>query len=51
MNDLFFSYELNSFNLKEYKLPVFFKDYIDLKSMNGKIYLLKKEGVEIYDLL
>ena len=51
VDDTFYSYEINSFNLKSYKLPVFFKDYIDIKTMNGKIYLLKKEGVEIYDLL
>ncbi len=51
VGDTFYSYDLNSFNLKNYSLPVFFKDYIDIKTMNGKIYLLKKEGVEIYDLL
>lgn len=51
VEDTFYSYEVNSFNLKSYKLPAFFKDYIDIKTMNGKIYLLKKEGVEIYDLL
>ena len=51
VGDTFYSYEINSFNLKSYKLPVFFKDYIDIKTMNGKIYLLKKTGVEIYDLL
>ena len=49
--DTFYSYEINSLNLKSYKLPVFFKDYIDIKTMNGKVYLLKKTGVEIYDLL
>ena len=49
--DTFYSYEINSFNLKSYKLPIFFKDYMDIKTMNGKIYLLKKTGVEIYDLL
>ena len=47
----FYSYEMNSFHLKPYKLPPFFKDYIDIKTMNGKIYLLRKTGVEIYDLL
>ncbi len=50
VGDTFYSYEINSFNLKSYKLPPFFKDYIDIKTMNGKIYLLKKEVVEIYDL-
>ena len=49
--DTFYSYEVNSLNLKSYKLPVFLTNYIDIKTMNGKIYLLKKEGVEIYDLL
>ena len=49
--DTFYSYEINSFNLKSYKLPDFFKDYIDIKTMNGKIYLIKKTVVEIYYLL
>jgi hypothetical protein len=49
--DTLYSYEINSFNLKSYKLPVFFKNYIDIKAMNGKVYLLKKNGVEIYSLL
>ena len=49
--DAFYSYEINSFNLKSFNLPDFFKDYIDIKTMNGKIYLLKKNGVEIYNLL
>ncbi len=44
-------YELKSPNLKTYKLPVFFKDYIDIKAMNGKVYLLKKDGVEVYRIL
>lgn len=51
VGDTFYSYEINSINLKSYKLPAFFNDYIDIKTMNGKIYLLKKAGVEIYDLL
>ena len=51
VGDTLYSYEINSFNLKSYKLPAFFKDYIDIKAMNGKVYLLKNNGVEIYDLL
>lgn len=51
VNDTFYSYELSTFNLKKYKLPDFFKDYTDIKAMNGKLYLLKKSGVEIYNLL
>lgn len=45
------SYELKSLELKEYPIPTFFGDYIDIKTMNGKVYLLKKDGVEIYSLL
>ncbi len=51
VDDVFYSYEINSFNLKSYKLPLFFKDAIDIKIMNSKVYLLKKEGIEVYNLL
>jgi hypothetical protein len=51
VNDTIQRYELNSFILKTYKLPSFFKDYIDIIALNGKVYLLKKEGIEIYELL
>ena len=51
VNDTFYTYELSTFNLKSFKLPDFFKDYRDIKAMNGKLYLLKKTGVEIYNLL
>lgn len=47
----YYSYELQSLNLKTYTLPSFFKDYSNIKAMNGKIYLLKKEGIEIYSVL
>ena len=43
-----FSYELNSMNLKTYTLPVFFRDYLAIKAVNGKVYLLKKDALEIY---
>ena len=45
-----FSYQLNSLNLKTYRLPHFFKDYDAIKAINGKLYLLKKDGVEIYSV-
>lgn len=44
----YFSYELQSLNLKTYRLPDSFTAYSSIKAMNGKIYLLKKEGIEIY---
>ena len=51
VKDTLYSYELNTFSLKSYSLPPFFSDYIDIKAVNGKVYLLKKNGVEIYNIL
>ncbi|RYF89603.1 MAG: hypothetical protein EOO03_05640 [Chitinophagaceae bacterium] len=41
-------YELQKLNLKTYTLPATFAGYTAIKAMNGKIYLLKKDAVEIY---
>ncbi len=49
-NNKLYSYELNSFTLKEYKLPVFFKGYTAIKAINGKVYLLKEDGIYIYQV-
>lgn len=46
----YLSYELQSLNLKTYRLPSFFEGYNSIRAMNGKIYLLKKEGIEIYSV-
>lgn len=48
VKDTLYSYELKSLMLRPYALPSFFKGYSDIKVMNGKVYLLKKEGIEIY---
>ncbi|MEO6538705.1 MAG: hypothetical protein ABIT07_09855 [Ferruginibacter sp.] len=48
VNDRLYNYELNSLNLKSYSLPFGFADNINVKAINGKIYVLKKDGVEIY---
>jgi len=45
-----YSYELSSLQLKEYRLPVFFGDYLAIKAMNRKIYLLKSDGINIYEI-
>jgi hypothetical protein len=45
-----YSYQLNSLNLKTYQLPSFFSDYDAIKAVNGKVYLLKKDSVEIYSV-
>ncbi len=44
------SYQLKSLNLKTYLLPSFISDNLAIKAVNGKIYLLKKDGVEIYSV-
>ncbi len=46
--NMLYSYELQSLNLKTYVLPSFVKDYVSIKAVNGKLYLLKKNALEIY---
>ena len=43
-----FSYELNSFNLKEYSLPASLSGFTAIRAMNRKIYLLRNNGIDIY---
>ena len=43
-----YSYELNSLLLKEYLLPAFFGNYNAIKAMNGKVYVLKDDRIDIY---
>ncbi|MEP7166207.1 MAG: hypothetical protein ABI741_16010 [Ferruginibacter sp.] len=45
-----YNYQLNSLNLKTYELPAMFRDYDAIKAVNGKVYLLKKDAVEIYSV-
>ena len=45
-----FSYELSTLNLKKYELPTFFKNYQSIKAINGKVYLLKEDGIEVYSV-
>ncbi len=49
-NDTLYSYEVNSFDLKKYQLPDFFKNYQSIKALNNKVYLLKEDGIEIYSV-
>ena len=46
----FFRYEQGSLNLKEFTLPAFFGKYNSIKAMNGSIYLLKDDGIDIYKI-
>jgi hypothetical protein len=45
-----YSYQLKSLQLKEYKLPAYFGKYISIKAMNGLVYLLNENGVDIYQI-
>ncbi len=45
-----FSYELNSLNLQEYKMPDLMNTYSCIKAVNKKLYVLKKEGIYIYQI-
>ena len=45
-----YSYELNSLTLKEYKLPAFIANNTEIKAINGKVYLLKDDGIYIYSV-
>jgi hypothetical protein len=49
-NNKLYSYQLNSLTLKEYRLPSFFGTYNAIKVINGKIYLLKDDGIYIYQV-
>jgi hypothetical protein len=45
-----YSYRQSSLTLRQYTLPVFFGKYNAIKAINGKVYLLKKEGIDIYQV-
>lgn len=49
-NNKLYSYELNSLILKEYQLPAYLGDYSTIKAINGKVYLLKNDGLYIYQV-
>ena len=49
-NNKLYSYELNSFTLKEYTLPSLFGKYTAIKAINGNVYLLKDDGIYIYQV-
>lgn len=45
------SYVIESLNDKTYSIPSFFRNYISIKAMNGKVYVLKEDALEIYSVL
>ncbi len=50
-NNTLYSYELKSLTIKEYKLPAFFGNFMGIKAMNGKVYLLNEKGIDIYQII
>ncbi len=46
----FLSYQLSTLSLKEYLLPRFFGKYSSIKAVNGMVYLLKENGLDIYTI-
>ncbi|MBS1509753.1 MAG: hypothetical protein JST86_02835 [Bacteroidetes bacterium] len=49
-NNKLMSYLQQSLNLKEYVLPAFTNNYLAIKIMNNKLYVLKAEGLSIYQV-
>lgn len=49
-NNKLYSYQLNSLTLKEYPLSSLWGNYTILKAINGKVYVLKNNGVFIYQV-
>ncbi|MBP6431391.1 MAG: hypothetical protein KA319_06460 [Ferruginibacter sp.] len=45
-----YTYHVKKQESKEYHLPTFFTPFASIKAMNGKVYLLKENGVEIYQV-
>ena len=46
-----YNYDTKNPVLKTYTLPSFFNHYNDIKAINGKVYLLKADGVYIYKVV
>jgi hypothetical protein len=51
VNNTLQRYQLNTLDLKTYKLPTFFSNYSNIIALNNKVYLLKSNGIEIYNIL
>jgi len=43
-----YRYQTGSLQMKEYPLPPLFKDALQIKAGNGKVYVLDKEGLQQY---
>jgi hypothetical protein len=43
---LLYQYETGSLKLREHPIPVFFKNALQIKATNNKVYLLQKNGIQ-----
>ena len=50
-NNRLHSYVIESLNDRTYTIPSFFRNYISIKAMNGKVYVLKEDALEVYSVL
>lgn len=50
-NNRLHSYVIASLNDKTYAIPSFFRNYISIKAVNGKVYVLKEDALEVYSVL
>lgn len=41
-----YQYKQGSLDLKEYKLPISFRDALQIKAGNGKVFVLRKDGLQ-----
>lgn len=49
-DSLLYEYQPGTLNLKEYKLPSFFNNAIQIKAANNKIYLLNESGLQQFSI-
>ena len=49
-NNKIFSYEVKTKTFKEYELPASFKNSFSIATINGKVYLLKEGGIDVFSL-
>lgn len=50
IGDTLINYDIKTLVTKMFKLPSFFWGYKDIIAINGKVYLLKKTGIEVYTI-
>ncbi|MEO7801551.1 MAG: hypothetical protein ABIR81_06115, partial [Ginsengibacter sp.] len=50
-DEFFYSYPLNTLNLKQYSLPTTFANYSSIKIENNKIYVLKNGQLSVYAVM